>query len=163
MKRSKFWQKYYGWIGNCKNDNFWCSRWRQFYENDNVSVLVWCRYCWSNLKLPGMGQTLIKFYWSVLICTNNTVTMLAGDQYSIMKFIVYVRDREMWRNMFGNIDTDILQADSRFAPSQWETSLQSNTVSHWLDANLELALYYTQVPPDFFRSRRPFWMMSRGQ
>ena len=27
--------------------------------------------------------------------------------------------------------------DSRFAPSQWETSLQSNAVSHWLGANLE--------------------------
>ena len=33
-----------------------------------------------------------------------------------------------------------LKADSRFAPSQWETSLQSNGVSHWLGANLESAL-----------------------
>ena len=32
------------------------------------------------------------------------------------------------------------RADSRFAPSQWETSLQSNAVSHWLSANLESAL-----------------------
>ena len=32
------------------------------------------------------------------------------------------------------------RADSRFAPSQWETSLQSNAVSHWLCANLESAL-----------------------
>ena len=31
-------------------------------------------------------------------------------------------------------------ADSRLAPSQWETSLQSNTVSHWLGANLQSAL-----------------------
>ena len=31
--------------------------------------------------------------------------------------------------------------DSRLAPSQWETSLQSNAVSHWLGANLESALY----------------------
>ena len=29
--------------------------------------------------------------------------------------------------------------DSRLAPSQWETSLQSNAVSHWLGANLESA------------------------
>ena len=29
------------------------------------------------------------------------------------------------------------RADSRFAPSQWETSLQSNAVSHWLGASLE--------------------------
>ena len=35
----------------------------------------------------------------------------------------------------------IPRADSRFAPSQWETSLQSNAVSHWLGANLESALY----------------------
>ena len=38
--------------------------------------------------------------------------------------------------------------DSRFAPSQWETSLQSNTVSHWLGANLESALYYEHGASD---------------
>ena len=32
------------------------------------------------------------------------------------------------------------RADSRLAPSQWETSLQSNAVSHWLGINLESAL-----------------------
>ena len=35
------------------------------------------------------------------------------------------------------------RADSGFAPSQWEMSLQSNTVSHWLGTNLESALRYT--------------------
>ena len=34
------------------------------------------------------------------------------------------------------------RADSRLVPSQWETSLQSNTVSHWLGANLESALWH---------------------
>ena len=34
------------------------------------------------------------------------------------------------------------KADSRFAPSQWETLLQSNAVSHWLSANLESALEF---------------------
>ena len=34
-----------------------------------------------------------------------------------------------------------LRADSRFAPSQWETLLQSNGVSHWLGTNLESALH----------------------
>ena len=34
----------------------------------------------------------------------------------------------------------VSSADSRFAPSQWDTSLQSNAVSHWLGANLEPAL-----------------------
>ena len=37
------------------------------------------------------------------------------------------------------------RADSRLAPSQWETSLQSNGVSDWLDANLESALSYYHI------------------
>ena len=35
---------------------------------------------------------------------------------------------------------DTIRADSTLAPSQWETSLQSNAVSHWLSANLETVL-----------------------
>ena len=34
----------------------------------------------------------------------------------------------------------IFRADSRLPPSQWEMSLQSNTDSHWLGANLESPL-----------------------
>ena len=33
-----------------------------------------------------------------------------------------------------------LRADSRFAPSQWETPLLCNDVSHWLGTNLESTL-----------------------
>ena len=36
----------------------------------------------------------------------------------------------------------IIRADSRFAPSQWETVLLSNNSSHWLGASLESALDY---------------------
>ena len=41
-----------------------------------------------------------------------------------------------------------LRADSRFAPSQRETALLSNDVSHWLVANLESATFlsYDYVP-----------------
>ena len=35
---------------------------------------------------------------------------------------------------------DACRADSRLAPSQWQTWLQSNAVSHWLGTNLESAL-----------------------
>ena len=41
----------------------------------------------------------------------------------------------------------INRADSRFAPSQWETLLQSNTVSHWLGTNLESALVNLHFRP----------------
>ena len=34
------------------------------------------------------------------------------------------------------------KADSRLAPSQWETALLCNDVFHWLDASLEWALSY---------------------
>ena len=38
-------------------------------------------------------------------------------------------------------DQSHMKADSRFAASQWEMSLQSNAVSHCLGANLESALH----------------------
>ena len=37
------------------------------------------------------------------------------------------------------------RADSRLAPSQWEMLLQSNTISHWLGANLESNLFFIAV------------------
>ena len=46
-----------------------------------------------------------------------------------------VADRNVWSELTYN------RADSRLVPSQWETSLQSNAVSHWLGANQEPALY----------------------
>ena len=36
----------------------------------------------------------------------------------------------------------IIRTGSRLGPSQWETSLQSNAVSHWLGTNLESALHH---------------------
>ena len=36
------------------------------------------------------------------------------------------------------------RADSMFAPSQWETALLCNAVSHWLGANIESALNYIE-------------------
>ena len=50
----------------------------------------------------------------------------------------------MWNNIY--------RADSKLAPSQWETSLQSNAVSYWLGTNWELALIYVKYsPPIHFR------------
>ena len=36
---------------------------------------------------------------------------------------------------------DMFRADSRFVPSQWETTLLCNNVSHWLSASLESTLH----------------------
>ena len=40
---------------------------------------------------------------------------------------------------FPQTTNDHIRADSRLAPSQWETLLQSNAVSHWLGTCLESA------------------------
>ena len=40
----------------------------------------------------------------------------------------------------------IFTADSRFAPSQWETALLCNNVYHWLGANRESALIFQWWP-----------------
>ena len=48
-----------------------------------------------------------------------------------------------WRNSLYMLTINMERkhtVDSRLAPSQWETSLQSNTFSQWLGANLESAL-----------------------
>ena len=37
------------------------------------------------------------------------------------------------------------RADSRFAPSQWETTLLCNDVSHWLGTRLEWTLSYVEL------------------
>ena len=37
-----------------------------------------------------------------------------------------------------------IRTDSRFVPSQWETPLLCNDVSHWLGANLESVLKYIE-------------------
>ena len=44
------------------------------------------------------------------------------------------------------------RVDSRLAPSQWETTLQSNAVSHWLGVNLETSLYSSHYSPMLFRT-----------
>ena len=40
------------------------------------------------------------------------------------------------------------RADSRFAPSQWETSLQGNAISHWLGTNRESIPLYNNRQAD---------------
>ena len=51
----------------------------------------------------------------------------------------------------------ICRADSRFAPSQWETALLCNDVSHWLGLSLESALYmwkHLWCPAGIWKSAR---------
>ena len=46
-----------------------------------------------------------------------------------------------WAKNHKSLSHTHIRADSRFAPSQWETPLLYNEVSHWQGANLESALH----------------------
>ena len=52
-------------------------------------------------------------------------------------------------NAITNRVPDTRRADSRLAPSQWETVLLCNDASHWLGANLESALTSVYKWADF--------------
>ena len=64
----------------------------------------------------------------------------------------------LWTHTYPTITGElwVIRADSRLASSQWETTLQSNAVSHWLGASLESALviycqYYGENWPFYNR------------
>ena len=65
--------------------------------------------------------------FSIMTCNKNT-TLLCRDEY-----------------IDTQTETGCHRADSKFAPSQWATSLQSNAVSHWQGANLESTLLWCGV------------------
>ena len=88
------------------------------YKNYNFKIITqtisW-KLCWYD------EQVLGNFF---SCCVFLLVTELSIDM-----------DRDIvhcWR--------PLLRADSRLAPSQWETLIESNAVSLWLSANLESAL-----------------------
>ena len=57
---------------------------------------------------------------------------------------------ELWREPMKHHDR--LRADSRFVPSQWETTLLCNGVSHWLGTSLESALQTDLVSNSLYRT-----------
>ena len=78
----------------------------------------------------------------IFCISSRTVLMVA----TFKRFTVNLAPTLRWPGIRGVAST-FPTADSRLAPSQWETSLQSNAVSHWLGANLESALYTCKQAP----------------
>ena len=73
------------------------------------------------------------FIWrSVGMCVPSARMPLAIIMIS--RGICFVCTRNLWIR-----GRDKRRADSRFVPSQWETALHCNDVSHWLGASLESA------------------------
>ena len=90
-----------------------------------VQVMAWCRQATSHY----LSQCWTRFMSPYGITRPQWVNLSRhGD--------AYVHE---WTRSY-------LRADSRFAPSQWQTVLLCSNVSHWLGTNLESALYLVQVP-----------------
>ena len=112
-------------------------------SNNNVNIIKFCkREIWRRYVVLFFSGCRLKITLVSLILP---ILTLAGHR---------------WRSLVGRTETKPIsgrngpvnttsncggrmwkyRTDSRFAPSQWETALQSNDFSHWLGANLESAL-----------------------
>ena len=93
------------------------------------------------------ADLLFNILWLSFIfnCLNAGIASCLGDKLMVPDLTN--RDYEycwwfllspVWFNMFGR--SRLMRPATWLAPSQWETSLQSNAVSHWLGAILKSAL-----------------------
>ena len=115
--------------------------------------LAWCATVLGNLILdyqrlqwfvPGGSRGLVL---SLKQYTNNSSTnaftgLLLGLCPAIMRRGYFVTT-----SLIGWVQTQ--RADTRFAPSHWETALLCNGISHWLGANLESALFQIGLLEDW--------------
>ena len=76
-------------------------------------------------KKPGQQQ---RWYWRKLFSVVNTWRAGCGELF--LSYFLFGKSDRVSRRIYN-------RADFKFTPNQWETSLQSNAVSHWLGANLE--------------------------
>ena len=119
----------------------------KFIPNSNISIQ---RYAFENvvckmaaiLFRPQHVKPPIYLYFSYFFSSCNIVSI---SFIPFIKFLCVDRGGDSYqlslhRENYLYIRVGSSRVDSRLAPSQWETSLQSNTVSHWLGTNLESAL-----------------------
>ena len=71
------------------------------------------------------------------------ITLIPTVLFDLILLLSYIRHDVCHSN---------IRTDSRFAPSQWETTLLCNNVSHWLGASLDLALQYHNYADFSYRS-----------
>ena len=98
--------------------------------------------------LGHIGTWIAWIYWERIIYHNKT---RQNTTVCIFYGTNYISKWSLWRGILYSLTSGLIEgvrpidhkkhrADSGHAPSRWETSLQSNAVSHWLCANLESAL-----------------------
>ena len=115
-------------------------RWRY---SVTPSLIVWAHIqndpcTLTNIGLKGNTGHSITWWWLLYFIKLLSLSTLGYSQR-------YIPSQASVTNMglleeYWPFRLQGYRADSRSAPSQWEMSLQSNTVSNWLAANLESAL-----------------------
>ena len=97
----------------------------------------------GRLRISDFSHKLHWLYFLWMVHSDKWFLQSTCPMDKCIRFEISKRDiRYRYLNFNMTLPTDVLvmsRADSRFAPSQWETSLQSKAVSHWLGANLESA------------------------
>ena len=116
--------------------------------NENIHYI--CKVCNHWLR---HGRCLhSKVSWPGVHRLHGVVFVSINGSSVNLLLIVPNEDDNSWRvvrnrkgaMMVCNIDIRY-RADSSVAPSQWETTLLCNDVSHWLGATLESALRYINI------------------
>ena len=115
----------------------------QFWQTSRDS------YCITSLSLKtqcvdGRSEnSWLLGYWVALFPRIENVLMSYGSRHDFAAYIKFLI--KLWHCWPSTTDSMLAMpwhraAYSKFAPSQWETLLQSNAVCHWLSPNLESAL-----------------------
>ena len=120
-----------------------------FYPQDCVNIIqqtvhYWdCQEKYRQLEHKYRYDTLCWPAWFIDVCWRQCVLPTGLCQYYTTdcpllgpsgKILATRTSVQIWHTLIA------YRADSRFAPSQWETALLCNDVSHWLSASLESAL-----------------------
>ena len=95
------------------------------WDEKHISFRIWCALY--------LRFDRIIYLISVYFCLFHCILILSIDNNII-------NEHNLCNNPSSGGPVYIFRADSRLAPSQWETLLQSSIVSHWLGTNLESAL-----------------------
>ena len=135
-------KQYFVYLSNNKPPVSLVMAWNLIWLSSKLITTFLTSLRWDKLKIENCSMLNL---WPQV--TGSYVIDLCQQTSVILKEIVKIdnykttmkRSKSQTLCMFPGM---YYMADSRFTASQWETSLQSNAVSHWLGASLESALYY---------------------
>ena len=108
--------------------------------SDGYKVSQWTGSLFQTMVFRLFGANFSdQCNWTI----ENNICNWTLNQFSYKKFNLKITSAKWQPFPVGlNVMRWNFRADFRFTPSQWETSLQSNAVSHWLGASLKSALNF---------------------